>query len=213
MQDIIKLNINHLDYDLKERFDQVSITEKNDNTGFFFKVEASKTIDGKTYELVAEMRKSDFMSKIINWAYKTNPSDEKSPTINRTSNLNTMYIDMEDIIINQRFDKVYLDSVKDNLEMVSESKNEDEADADIISNINKLLVYHDAACFSGLKKEYSYRENVDIFIKTPYKIKFELKEQLKESKKIQLEQDILKLQYVDYIVFRTDNTVEISVTE
>ena len=211
MNEIIKRNINHVYYDLKDRFDDVKIVENNS----FFNITATKNIDGKIFELIAEANKKHFNNNVIHWSYKTNPSDEKSSVIDRSSTLDYIGNDMLDIVVNKRFKKTYIESIKENIELISESVNDaiDESCENINNKINKILLYHDVAYFSPLNKEYSYKENINIFIKTPYKIKFNTKDKLTESTKIKLEQDILKLEYIDYVIFRNDNSVEISVTE
>jgi hypothetical protein len=212
MNEVVKENINRLDRELKERFDMVSITETNKITGFYFTIDAKKTIDNKTYQLVVEVNKNNFRTNVAHWSYLTNPNNEKD-TMERSSSLDNLANDMEDIITKKRFKKEYLESICENIVSINESNNDTETPKSIVSNINNILVYHDVAYFSDIKKEISYNENVDIFIKTPYKLKFELKEQLRESTKIQLERDILKIEHIDYIIFKTDNTVEISVSE
>jgi len=210
-QDII-MNINRIDSELKNLFDTVSITEKSNNKGFYFEIIAESTINNKKFTLVTELNQTDLLGNVINWNYLSDPSISNSLTVERTSNLETIHSDMFEIVTKKRFDKDYLNKLTENLEVINESNNGLE-DENIINKINNIFIYHDVAPFSDIKKEISYNENVNIFIKTPYKLKFTLNEQVKDSTKIAIEQQVMKIDYIDYISFKLDNSVEISVTE
>ena len=210
-QDII-LGINRIDSELKNLFESVSIVEKSNNTGFFFNVTASGTINNKELTLIAELKQTDLLGSIINWKYLSNPNDANSFLIERVSNLDSIQDDMYDIIKNKRFDSEYLDNIVEKLDAINES-NQSAGQNNIIDSINNIFIYHDVASFSPIDKVMLFNENVDIFIKTPYKLKMELSEPLKESTKLSIEQQVMKIEYVDYISFKSDNTVEISVTE
>jgi hypothetical protein len=212
MNEILKETINRLDGELKARFDTVAITETSKKTGFYFKIECNKTVDNKSYQLIVEVNKDNFRAKVAHWSYLTNPNDSES-IIDRSSTLLDLANDMQDIVLKKRFNKEYIESITENIVSINEDKINSETPIDIIYNINSILVYHDVAYFSEIRKEISYNENINIFIKTPYKLKFELKTLLKESSKIKLEHDLLKIDYIDYVIFKSDNTVEISVTE
>lgn len=211
------MNINRIDFELKNLFDSVNITEKSNNKGFYFDIIAESAIHQTKITLVTELNQFDLMGSVINWNYLSDPTNENSFKVERTSTIDTIHNDMFEIITKKRFNGDYLDRlvVEDlvlDLDIINES-NQNESNDNIIDIISNIFIYHDVAPFSSIHKEFSYNENVDIFIKTPYKLKFKLKDQLKESTKIAIEQQVMKIDYVDYISFKLDNSVEISVTE
>lgn len=105
----IKHNINKIHSDLLIRFDSVKIEEKsNHKFGNYFELTASK--GGADVKMVISKR--DIENDTFRWSYYANPLNENSDLVERTSNVHNMYQDVEDIVENNRFNKEYVDTIK-----------------------------------------------------------------------------------------------------
>lgn len=106
----IKDNINKIHIDLLVRFDNVKIEEKsNHKFSNYFELTASK---GNT-DVKMIITKRDLESDTFKWSYYANPLNENSDLVERVSSVHTMYQDVDDIVNNNRFNKEYIDSIKE----------------------------------------------------------------------------------------------------
>ena len=106
----IKYNINKVHSDLIINFDNVKIEEKsNHKMGNYFEVIASKN----KMDVKILISKKNIENENFNWVYYSNPLNENSHLIERTSNINNICEHAIDIINNNRFSKEYIESIKE----------------------------------------------------------------------------------------------------
>lgn len=100
----IKTNINKLHSDLTSKYDNVSINEKSSlKHGDYFEIIIKENLDVRLI-----LPKSELFNENISWLYYTNPDDENSYLIEKTSNVNSTSVEINDILSNKRFDSEYL---------------------------------------------------------------------------------------------------------
>jgi hypothetical protein len=124
----IKTNINKIDSDLKNLFENVYIYERNKGNQFYFEIKAnsefyneSKT-ELKRIEIRSFISKIDILKENITWFYSSNPLDESSTWVERTSNINHIAQDMYDVIIKGRMDENYFNSLESIVELINENQ-------------------------------------------------------------------------------------------
>ncbi len=100
----IKENINDIDYNLSAKFKNYSISEKSSiEFGKFFEIVVNESRDVR---IVLPFKNIDQKSK-LDWYYYSNPLDEKSTLVPRTSLSDDFVDQIDDIIKNDRFSKEY----------------------------------------------------------------------------------------------------------
>jgi hypothetical protein len=100
----IRFNINKIDYDLSSKFGDVKILEKSSlKFGKYFEVEINES---KKVKMIIPFKNIDGPS-VFDWYYYSNPLDESSDMIPRSSNIKDITSHIEDIIINERFSEDY----------------------------------------------------------------------------------------------------------
>lgn len=204
----VKLAINKIDYNLKQLLNDVVI---NENTqGYYFDLSASDIIDDKEITIKAKINKDSLITNLIKWEYMSNSNDNTSNVVERFSTIDTIHSDINDVIKRKKFSKEYLDSLVIKEQYVNESSDEtlDLTIEDKIKNVIKPKY-----SIIEVEKVLSLKENTNIFIKTPYKLYFKLDKYITDhTEKFLLEQKVMDIEYVDYIIFK-DNILEISITE
>ena len=113
---MIKENINKIDYDLKNLFEDVKILEKSNKGNYYFEIDASS----KNTHVKVEISKHNLNNKIIKWSYYTNPTNESSDKIERISTLDNIAYDVYDVVSTRKMDPEYLESIEFLTESVSE---------------------------------------------------------------------------------------------
>jgi hypothetical protein len=108
-------NINKIDYDLKQLFESVEITEKSDRGNYLFEINATHD----NTKVKVEISKPDLNQKVVKWTYYTNPLNESSDKIERFSSIGKIATDIFDIISKKMMDKSYLESIS--YESINES--------------------------------------------------------------------------------------------
>ena len=128
----VKEVLNKMDYNLKEIFETVEINrlENQRELTFEVKLKGFKSDPNNKAELVMYMTESTIYESSMIWKYKSNPLNENSMYITRTSTLNSMAMDIEDILTENRFATEYLDTL---LESVNESVETEEKTTEIES--------------------------------------------------------------------------------
>lgn len=105
----IKYNINKIHGDLIVRFDNVKIEEKsNHKLGNYFELTASKN----NTDVRMVIGKKDIENDNFKWSYYANPLNENSDLVDRFSSVNDLYEHVDDIINNNRFNKEYIETIK-----------------------------------------------------------------------------------------------------
>ncbi len=100
-------NINKIHFDIKNKFQDVSITENsNKEFGYFFNINTKS--DNKELDII--IKKSDINNNIFEWLYYSNPINKDS-LVTRISSIDNITEHMSDIFINDRFDSEYLEKI------------------------------------------------------------------------------------------------------
>ncbi len=98
-----KENINKLHFDLTSKY-EVSIEECQSKMGNFvkFHIKESKK------ELIVNINKSSLEKNLFDWTYNSDPLNENSDLIERTSTLDKFIVDITDVFEKNRFSSDYL---------------------------------------------------------------------------------------------------------
>jgi len=104
----LRENLNKIHFELSNRFD-VQINEKSDlKIGNY--VELSINEGNKTVK--AFIKKTELNNNNFNWLYFSNPLNENSNKVERTSSVDGFLKDIQDIFEKNRFDSEYIESIK-----------------------------------------------------------------------------------------------------
>ena len=129
MENTVIKNINIIDWDLKQKFENVKIIEKSKKSDFYFEISLKSKVEGVHIPLVLEISKSELLNNTINWRYLASASeDEKVTKVSEVKNLSK---DIQDIFENKRFESDYLKSL---LEDKEEETKEEETKEDLGDN-------------------------------------------------------------------------------
>lgn len=102
-------NINKIHIELSNNFESVSISEKSNLThGNYF--ELSITEGNKNIKAI--ISKKDLDNSKFNWKYYSNPLNENSDLVDRTSMVEGFQLDISDIFEKNRFDSDYIENIK-----------------------------------------------------------------------------------------------------
>jgi len=105
---MMKININKVHGGLVNNFEEVRISEKsNKELGNYFEVSALK--ESKEVKMI--ITKKNIENDSFSWSYYSDPSDENSYLIERSSNTETIVSDVNDIIEKNRFSEGYLSKI------------------------------------------------------------------------------------------------------
>lgn len=116
---MIKENINKIDYDLKNLFESVKISEKSNKGNYFFEVVASS----KKAQVRVEISKPELNNNVVKWSYYVNPINESSDKIERISNIENTANDIFEILSKKKMDSAYFESLESNedIQLINES--------------------------------------------------------------------------------------------
>jgi len=104
----LRQNINKVHFDLTNRFEEVTITEKYDlKLGNYFEL---SILEGNK-EVKVILRKSEVEKNVFEWSYFSNPLNESSDLVERTSKLEMFSLDVEEVLEKNRFDSDYLNKI------------------------------------------------------------------------------------------------------
>ncbi len=104
----LKVNINKVHSNLTNNYENVSIVEKNDKKfGNYFELSVKES--NKDLKII--LSKQNIENQKFNWSYYSNPLDENSYLVERTSDINSFIKDVEDIFEKNRFDSDYLEKL------------------------------------------------------------------------------------------------------
>lgn len=190
----IKQNINKIDSDLKELFENVYITEKTNKGNYYFNITANKMFlfEGckKRIEVNIDINKNDLNTTIVKWNYSVNPLNENADKIERVSYIQNLANDIYDIASNKRMVKEYFASLEEHVDLINEG------DVNLREDVNMFM------SISNILRKYSnsYDKiigNVDkgkgYYIATS-------KEEISMANKFNLEKDLLEIG-VNFISF------------
>lgn len=123
--------INIIDWDLKQKFENVKIVEKSKKSDFYFEISLKSKVEGVDIPLVLEISKNELLNNTINWRYLANAN--KNEKITKVSEIKNLSKDIQDIFTHKKFDKDYLKSL---LECCNnfDPKEEEEKEEDLGDN-------------------------------------------------------------------------------
>lgn len=101
----LRENINKIHFELSNQFDSVEINEKSDiRIGSYFEILVKES--NKELKLIAT--KKDLENTTFDWKYLSNPLNESSSLVERTSSVDKFVGDVRDIFEKNRFDSDYI---------------------------------------------------------------------------------------------------------
>ena len=101
-------NINKIHVELTNNFEEVKIEEKSNNKlGQYFEITSMS--EGLAVRMIITLK--DLESQNIKWSYLSNPLNENSDVVERTSNLYNISDDVKDVISKKRFSEEYLTEI------------------------------------------------------------------------------------------------------
>lgn len=107
----LRQNINKLHFDLTNKFEEVTITEKSDlKIGNYFEILVKES--NKELKLIAT--KKDLEKNTFDWKYFSNPLNENSFLVERNSSVDKFVGDVRDIFEKNRFDSDYIKVLENN---------------------------------------------------------------------------------------------------
>jgi hypothetical protein len=120
----IKQNINQIDFELKQLFENVYIAEKVEKNNFFVEITANKLFlfEGckKRVEVKVNISKDDLRTNIVKWSYLVNPLNENSEKIERVSYMNSISNEIYEIASGKRMLKEYFNSLEAQVDLILE---------------------------------------------------------------------------------------------
>ena len=197
---MIKENINKIDYDLKNLFEDVQILEKSNKGNYYLEIGASCIFESnsekKKGQIKVEISKPDLNSNTIKWSYYTNPTNESSDKIERISNVENIASDIYDIISSKKMANDYFESLSPIIELINESSSvvEDKTTEEKIQDILKKF---------EVREKLIEEKKFNLDGTTPKKTLVYSKK-LSMTNKLMLESE-LKIVGVEYISFSNDN--------
>ena len=105
----LRQNINKVHFDLQNRFEEVTITEKSSlKLGNYFEL---SILEGNK-EVKVILRKTEVEKNVFEWSYFSNPLNESSDLVDRTSKLEMFSVDIQEVLEKNRFDSDYLNKLQ-----------------------------------------------------------------------------------------------------
>lgn len=210
----IKNNINRIDFELKEVFENVDIIEKSDRIGHYFEITANSKFlfedsSWRNAGVRLKIYKQDLITENVRWFYQVDTLNENSDWIERASNLEFLSVDVNNVILLRQMSEDYFSKLEPIVELINESsttskeKTVEEKVGDILSNYNILV--HEVA----YGDEVPMFENNAFLMNAPdKKIYFLHTQEIKMSEKFMIESAIKLIPGVNYVSFG-DNDVMI----
>jgi hypothetical protein len=146
---LIRKNINKIDYDLKQLFETVKISDRAYGNQFYYEIKSNSTFynlsncfEYKKAEAKVKILKQDLTPDLITWSYSTNPIDESADWIERTSHIDNIALDIYNIVAKKMMVKEYFGTLEPFYNSINESNQsveKAETIEDTLSNIVKDL--------------------------------------------------------------------------
>lgn len=96
-------NINKIHFDLTSKY-EVSVVESQNTKGHFVKI----IVKENNKQLVVNIDKTSLENNLFDWTYSSDPLNEKSDNIERTSTVEGFLSNVSDIFEKNRFSEDYL---------------------------------------------------------------------------------------------------------
>jgi hypothetical protein len=207
----VKANINQIDFDLKNLFENVFIIEKTSKDKYLFEIKVDSIFlfesDKKRVGIRIDIDKNDMTSNNIRWTYYTNPLLESSDKIERISHIDMFANDVMDIATNKRMVTEYFDALESIVDKINESYTEVEVSISdkVKSIVSSYITVSDISTYLVENKNFNDA-------KTDYKIKINHIGEIKISDKFKIEQNINANPLVNYTIFR-EGYIEVDYTK
>jgi len=195
----VKINLNRLDYNLKELYSDVKITERTTHNKFFFQIEAigrfenllesNETREVKSLVLI---EKNDLNFEEVKWSYSVDPTNSKADFIERISKVEELARDIYNTVSKRQMDSAYLKRTPVLYELINENLNvieEDPLEKEIIGIVEKF----DVSIEDMITEKVKGKKHLKIYYK-----------KMSISDKLKLEAKLNNLQGVSYISFIDD---------
>ncbi len=200
-------NINKIDFDLKQRFDKVTISEKPIFNKFYleiiseakFSLEKNKKCSAVSKVLV---EKKFLQGDLINWSYSINPNDSNSQYIDRTSNIQNFAEDVYNTISKKQLSNEYLDFIQRDSIIIKESLDFDLAPELTSEEIILKVLEKWGVNLVSVESKIEEGNNTDLNL-------IIIHEGLRLSQKFNLEDDLMNFSFVNWVNFG-DNNININ---
>lgn len=103
----LRQNINKVHIDLTNSFSEVTISEKFNKTQNYFEI----LIKEGAKELKMVLDKKQIENREFEWAYFSNPLNESSNLVQRSSSVDSIVEHIKDIFQKNRFDEEYISQI------------------------------------------------------------------------------------------------------
>jgi hypothetical protein len=216
----IKSRINKIDFELKQFFENVYIKDKYYKTGYF-EISANtvgfvyESQDYKRLEVKVIINQPDLLQDKIKWSYSTNPLNENALWLDRFSTLETISLDIINIIKEKRLSEDYIFNLESIVETINESKTYGEEveienePLNITEQVISLLEYYN---INVEKHDEEISVNENSFISSSDRIaKLYHKSDIKFSDKFRIESSIKTFEEVNWVLFK-EGFIEVSWT-
>lgn len=208
MENMVVKNINIIDWDLKQKFENVKITEKSKKSDFYFEISLKSKVEGVDIPLVLEISKNELLNNTINWRYLTSASEDEK--INKVSEIKNLSKDIQDIFENKRFDKDYLNSFLECCDKPKEDKSKEDKedlgdnyyddDYEEVEKVKKNVSNIEESLLKNIETEILISENIMDKRKTKYT--FNLNRELSYFERFNLE---TSLSEIETLIVSSDN--------
>lgn len=211
----IKANINRIDFELKEVFENVSIIEKSDRTGNYFEIMTSSKFlfedsSWRNAGVRFQIYKQDLISESnIRWFYQIDTLNESSDWIERVSSIDFLAIDVNNVVLMRQMSEEYFEKLEPIVEAINESSLNKE-EVSIEEKVQTILNNYNVDIFEvAYGEENIILENNGFMSSKPDKKIYFLHEQdIKMSEKFMIESAIKLIPGINYVSFG-DNDVMI----
>lgn len=214
----IRMNINKIDNDLKSIFKSVDIKEKTVGKNFYFEISATsdfqnltESFETKRAKVVVRIEKR-FLQKesleMISWSYSVNPLRESSDWIERSSHIERLSNDIQNVILKKQLSKDYIKTFKTVYETFEEDPEPefDEQELEPEERIKELL---DNLEVPVTKVESQVLESFEIFSVPDRIFRYHHKGWIKLSDMFRIETVLLNQQGVNLVLFK-ENYIEVN---
>ena len=195
----VKINLNRLDYNLKELYSEVKITEKSTHNQFFFQIEATgrfenllESSETREVKSLVFIEKNNLNFEEVKWSYSVDPTDSNADFIERISKIDELAQDIHNTVSKRQMDSSYLKKTPVLYELINENSTvieEDPLEKEILRLVEKFDVTKD-----DLVTE-------KVLGKRHFKIYYK---KMSISEKLKLETKLNNLDGISYISFIDD---------
>lgn len=191
-------NLNRLDFELKELYSNVKITEKTTHNQFFYQIEAVGNFEifenqKNTVKSLILIEKNNLNFDMVTWKYSVNPSNSKSEFIERVSKIEELAKDIHNTITKKQLDFNYLKSTPVVLEVINEQLNVELESISLEKNILNIVEKFNVEIEDAFLENNNGRKSLTIQHKG-----------IKVSDKFKLESKINNMEGVSFISFFDD---------